>query len=701
MLPFISCKILYLQMLQQECAFAKYTTMKTKSFLLLVFVGMLAIIGTSSCSDNIDESNMYVFTGQSLADIVKSEPELSNYYKMLQLTKSGKKGSTMDHLLEVRGNYTVFAPTNAAVQHFLDSVFSTTNFNVDETPDSVAENIVFNSIIDCGDAEAYHTTTFLEGTFDYKSMADRFVTVSYGSNDSTGKVRIFIDAFSEITNADNEAENGWLHVVNRVVMPYSSTLPDLIAGQDNLHIFSRLLFLTHWNDSLSAIRDEEYEALDLPEYISSAVYRGIVPQHRYYGYTAFVETDSVLCSKWGISIKEENGTITNWDEIVAKAEEMCKQYYPNSTSNDYASTDNAVNKFVAYHLVKGAMPYNKLVIHYNETGYSYLHPERLGIDKMEYWETMGPERHLLKMTEGAQTNGKRLNRYVAKYDWDTYDELDVPRKGILVSPNNGVRDIEALNGFYYPIDDVLWYDDDVPGKVLNERIRCDVLSLQPELMTNGLRALPNANYYHILDGYCEGIDFTDETDLTILECYGNSGNRAFEQDEPFFEGDYDVVFRLPRVPNDGTYELRVAVGNGGGCGMMQIYFGSDRSNLSAIGLPLDMRYDENTPSICFFIDTDDKEENFRLERNMRNHNVMKGPNCYGSISSVATTGGRNDNFGLHKLRHIMYRGSVESDKTYYIRFKDVLTNPAAHLDIDYIEWVPKNVYDGVYHEDYW
>ena len=666
--------------------------------ILMMVVGFVSLL---SCSDNVDDSNMYVFTGKSLTDYIKEDPDLSYYYLMLQHSKSGKKGSTMDHLLEARGNYTVFAPTNAAVQHYPDSIFSTPNYDINQTPDSVAQDIVFNSIIDCESNEAYKTTTFQEGTFDYKTMADRFATVSFGTNDSTGKVRIFIDAFSEITSSDNEAENGWMHVVNRVVMPYSSTLPDLIAGQDNLLIFSHLLFATNWKDSLQAYRDEEYESLDLPEYDSSVTIRGMVPQHRYYGFTAFVEPDSVLCDRWGVEIKQENGIVTNWDEIMDKAKQYCQTYYPNAKDPDLTSPDNAVNQFIAYHLVKGAMAYNKLVIHYNEVGYAYTNPSKLGIDKMQYWETMGKYPRLLKMTEGQQTDGKRINRYVSEYDWDTYDEITVPRPGILVSPNNGVRDIQSLNGFYYPISDVLWYDDDVPGKVLNERIRFDVLAIQPELMTNGMRALPNSNYYHIYSGYCEGITFTDETDLTLMMVYGNSGCRAYEQDEPQFEGDYDVTFRLPRVPNEGTYELRVAVANGSARGMMQIYVGTNKNNLSAIGLPLDMRYSETSENIGWFKDTDDKAENQRLERNMRNHDVMKGTNCYGSISSAGTVGGRNDVFYLHKLRHIIYRGHVDPSQTYYVRFKNVLTNPAANFDIDYIEWVPKNVYAGVNAEDYW
>lgn len=669
--------------------------------------GILALAAITflpgSCSDNVDDSNMFVFSGKQLADYIKENPDLSNYYQLLQQTKSGKKGSTMDHLLEARGNYTVFAPTNAAVQHYLDSVFATTNYDVTQTPDSVAEDIVYNSIIDTENNESYQTTDFVEGTLDYKSMDDRFVTIGFGTNDSTGKVKILVDAFSTIISPDNEAENGWMHIVDRVVMPYSSTLPDLIANQDNLRIFSHLLLTTSWSDSLLLIRDEEYEERDVPEYDNAPSWRGRVPQHRYYGYTAFVETDSLLCAKWGIQLRFENGGVANWPEVMERIGEVCRQYYPNATSSDLTSPDNAVNQFVAYHLIKGAISYNKLVIHYNEVGYAYDNPSKLGIDKMEYFETMGKDKHLLKITEGAQTDGKRLNRYVSRYDADSYEELEVPRPGVLINATNGTRDIQAINGFYYPIDDILWYDDDVPGKVLNERIRFDVLSQQPELFTNGLRALPNTNTYHIYNGYCENIKFNEQTYLTLLEVYGAVGNRAFEQDEPMFEGQYDVTYRLPRVPNDGTYELRVAVGNGGGCGMMQVYVGSNPDNLAAIGLPVDMRYTEQSARTLFgyFLDGDDKEENRRQEHNMRNHDVMKGTNCYGDFSSAGTVGGRNDGFSLHKLRHILFRGTVYKDRTYYVRFKSILTNPTAHLDIDYMEWCPKAVYDGVYGEDIW
>ena len=189
--------------------------MKTikKLFACLAAVIVCTTIFTfSACSDDVDSSNLYTFKGDMITGYLQKSDSFQLYSYVLRKVKlSSKSSSTFSDLLSARGNYTVFAPTNAAVQHYLDSIFATPNYDINQTPDSVAQDIVFNSIIDTESSEAYKTTTFQEGTFDYKTMADRFATVSFGTNDTTGKVRIFIDAFSEITSADNEAENGWMH----------------------------------------------------------------------------------------------------------------------------------------------------------------------------------------------------------------------------------------------------------------------------------------------------------------------------------------------------------------------------------------------------------------------------------------------------------------------------------------------------------
>ena len=49
---------------------------------------------------------------------------------------------------------------------------------------------------------------------------------------------------------------------------------------------------------------------------------------------------------------------------------------------------------------------------------------------------------------------------------------------------------------------------------------------------------------------------------SLMTVYGSPNRRAYEQDEPHFEGEHYVIFGLSRVPNEGAHELLVAVANG-------------------------------------------------------------------------------------------------------------------------------------------
>jgi hypothetical protein len=111
----------------------------------------------------------------------------------------------------------------------------------------------------------------------------------------------------------------------------------------------------------------------------------------------------------------------------------------------------------------------------------------------------------MKITEGKQTEGKRINRHCKhKTDvaaGDFFEEYDIDRPGILILENNKNYLNNALNGFYYTIDSLLIYDYDVPNLVLNERLRWDVTSLLPEMMTNGFRLMTDNEWHVFPTGY--------------------------------------------------------------------------------------------------------------------------------------------------------------------------------------------------------
>ena len=70
----------------------------------LLFCGVTAVT-MNSCSEKIDESDLYTFTGEMMVDHFENNPEMfSSYYEMLGLVHPSRySSSTMKELLAARG----------------------------------------------------------------------------------------------------------------------------------------------------------------------------------------------------------------------------------------------------------------------------------------------------------------------------------------------------------------------------------------------------------------------------------------------------------------------------------------------------------------------------------------------------------------------------------------------------------------------
>lgn len=678
--------------------------MVVKHFKLLVLSLLIGWVGglqlLSSCSDDVDDSNLYTFTGETITSYLKSNPEYSSYlYILSKVRLSIRSSSTLADLLSTRGNYTCFAPTNEAIQVYLDSVYQTPGFNIENITDSVAQDIAKNSLIDCKSATAYQTTDFVEGALSTTNMNDRYITVKFGT-DANKKTLYIINNLSTITQPNIEVENGYIHQIDRVLSASNVYLPNIVSEADNMHIASMLLEETGWADSMQLYRDEDYE-LTKPE-TGTNEYGGsaMIPEHRYIGYTAFLETDDVFeNSKWEIPAPiMENGFMTNKEEILKKISEKCQEIYPDFTDTDLKSVNNAVNYFISYHLLPERITYDKLVIHYAELGYSYKNPTQLSINCTEIYETLGKtHRRLIKLTEGKGTDGIRINRY-STYDRDTYEELTVGNPGIKVSANNGDNDFNALNGFYYPIDGLLIYDDYTINTVLNDRLRFDVSALLPELMTNGYRRMNSGEALQIPIGYFDNIDVDDKTEYRYLPSYG-LGYPNYQGDEHNIQGLYDFTFKLPPVPYKGTWELRWAIPIYSNRGMAQFYIGKDKNNLPALGLPIDLR--QLDPTIGWKADTEDEATNIEIDKTMRMHGYMKPVHHDGPTSGGVVSKSLRDQTSYLRLRRILYTGTISPEDVLYLRIKSVLKNDRTMFVMDHMEWAPKHIYSGATPEDKW
>ena len=700
---------------------------------IAALMGMAMLNG---CKEDIDTSARYVFTEETIGSYLQKQPAYSEYVALLkQVNISDYSGSTVMQLMTARGNYTCFAPTNEAIHAYLDSLvvrgFITEPkweaFTDSAVKDSIRQVIVYNSIIDGGDFTStgertyYETSTFpINNNEEFASptLSDRKLFVYYGENPDS----IFINGNIPIslTNRDIPAINGVIHQVESVIAPSNDTggylLKSMIdENRKGFLVTAKLIQACGLMDTLSLARDERYETLykngtlkDLRTHPSVGK-PGYLPEHRKYGYTLFAETDEF----WEGVIGKPYDQITVED---IKEYVIAQGVYPDAKQDDnYKDEDNVLNQFITYHLIPWRLPADKLILHYNEKGYS-LSTMKPTVAMTELYTTMG-KRRLLKIFESAESQGIYLNRFPELRNGrrENYHEssCDDDKFGFRINVDSA--NTEAINMMIYPISHekmpgrVLAYDEDTRNNLQRQRMRYDVSALFPEYMNNDVRGQTVTTDRHMCVGfpintnypYMSDIEMSDETEFYYLLGRGN-GWHNYLHDEFNIVGRYDIIMRLPPVPKRGTYELRVAVQSHSQVrGMCQVYWGHDKDNLAAQGIPLDVRMGGqyrytsagNFKSTVGWVEDDeeDMDYNAEVDKKMRNNGFMKGPEHYIAGLPGGTLTSRDD---VNTLRRIMVRETMDPDKVYYIRFKSVLDDVNKEFYMDYIEFCAKEVYDN-------
>ena len=81
-----------------------------KTFLCKFLVTCIAALSFAACSDKIDDSDLYVFKGESAYSYCAETEGLQKFaYLCSRVHLSGKSKSTVSELLSARGNYTVLS----------------------------------------------------------------------------------------------------------------------------------------------------------------------------------------------------------------------------------------------------------------------------------------------------------------------------------------------------------------------------------------------------------------------------------------------------------------------------------------------------------------------------------------------------------------------------------------------------------------
>ena len=128
---------------------------------------------------------------------------------------------------------------------------------------------------------------------------------------------------------------------------------------------------------------------------------------------------------------------------------------------------------------------------------------------------------------------------------------------------------ETYNTYIYRINDCLYYNDEVAETMGKERIRIDVATIFKEFMSNDLRCNENYTWNHQCVGmpkdihyrYLDDCEISENTNFYYLT--GRINNTSswanYQGDELNIVGNYEITIKLPPVPKDGIYELRLGV----------------------------------------------------------------------------------------------------------------------------------------------
>lgn len=691
-----------------------------------------------ACSEQIDTSSRYVFQYHTIASYLESHPVYSEYVDLLKKVKINpyKETSTVYQLLTARGNYTVFAITNDAIDTYLQDLVEEgliteptwESFTDSVKLDSIRGVIVRNSVIDGFDREDQRYSidqTDKNTELALPTLSDHRLTINDSKNSPDS---FFVNKICPIdpVNHDIPVINGYIHQLHKVIAPKDEScaryLQNILDNRtDGYLMMARVIQACGLLDMLAMVIDDVYEQKylrgEIPDMKDYQAKSGgdksatpgdpdaHAPEHRKYGYTIFAEPDEYWRSQ-GVDPAAPDALqqLINWIQ-------KNKMYFSedeNKTDDNYSSPDHILYRWVTYHILPMRIPANKLVYHCNEMGYSVARPLTYTLPVYEWYCTVGKGiRRLLKIYESKESEGVYLNRFPVIDNALTGTGFEISceasKSGILVdreSDKTVVNDI--VNACIYPLAGPLAYTDAVRDELAKERIRFDLFAMFPEAITNNLRRADSSEgkYQHVYVPQDPTYKYFDNCSILNEETHfiHYNGYRTdwpnYCQDEDKVFGKYDIMFTLPPVPKRGTYELRYKVLATAARGITQVYFGSDPGNLPAAGIPVNMAegiaitYAGEGGSWGDLTDNGrDEDDIIEIDHKLRNHGLMKaGRHEYGEGKTA-----RDDE---RQKRHILVRQTLDPKNTYYIRFKSVLDTDKKELYLDYFEWCPKEIYDN-------
>jgi uncharacterized surface protein with fasciclin (FAS1) repeats len=265
---------------------------------------IVAVTGLFSCQDRPVEANFEDMINMTIYDYVAENDSLfSSFQKILEV---GGLDMTLAAYNPDGLDYTLFLPTNDGVDFF------------------ISENDQFSSLNElladkayCAALSRYHVVNmgiksddFPFGALPELTLSGDILTVGFIVQPDTSYFSINNQAPVILPNV--EANNGWVHVISKVLTPVTHTTYGWIEQHDGFTIFKDAADLVGLDETMDLNTKEEGEEAR--------------------PFTLFLEHDSIFNRRGIFSV-----------------EDLAAEISPGN--DDYTSTSNPLYNFVAYHML--------------------------------------------------------------------------------------------------------------------------------------------------------------------------------------------------------------------------------------------------------------------------------------------------------------------------------------------------------------
>ena len=634
---------------------------KIKTWMLLIAVALVTNMAVS-CNEEDLPDNYYTATEMTAAGFLQNDPaRFSEFTRILQR-------ANFLSTLATYGEYTLYAPTNEAVNNYL----SANNYgSVEDIPQNVCDTIARTHIVKGG---VYFTADVSDGTLPLLNMDDRNITITCDSDvNNNNAIIYYVNKSAKMIERDDSVTNGVVHTIDHLLVSTSMLLPDLIKQDTTSTIFASALALTGVELNMRKVEDYSYtigrDSVEegLPEVFFGAEGEKWTKvkfvERRYFKYTAFVETDETF----------EKAGILNINDLIAKAKAWYDNVFPEDAGkydDDYTHPKNPLNRFVSYHILPFLVNYDQLVVSGQIKDY---YCDLSKADAEDYYETMA--QGCILRASGPKDGKVYLNR-------KRMDVLITPGVRVLSPTESGLNLQDCANGVYHYISAPLYFNPEA----LNNRMRIDATTLFPDFLNmSKCRVQFNEKTMTMFkNNYLTNVKATSQS---LIGVRGNEiWTNSWEGNMVAICGEFDVEIKLPPVPKTGMYELRLGYSVNPSRGIIQVYL-----NGVACGVPVNLQQGPEG----WKEDTEDEEENRATDKSMHNRGFMKAPDSQGGDIS---NGGTPFRAAGHIMRRVLYTGEIRQDQENWLRFRQLLKGNYS-LSLDYIELCPKNIYASPEGED--